>query len=148
SGMPMPVSRTLRMIHGSRRRPSSVMRPLAGVYFISLLMRVKSTRFMRFLSASYVPTSDGQSMTNSSQCLRAPSVLLLLGGIEKIGDVRHAAIERHASGLDRRQIQHIVDEEEQALARIHDRARVFKLAVVEGAEILVGQDFGKAHDRV
>src|SRR6202167_3485973 len=42
----------------------------------------------------------------------------------------------------------LLEKKKQAFACIHDRTRVFALAIVQRAEILVGENFGKSHNRI
>lgn len=52
------------------------------------------------------------------------------------------------TGLDGRKVENIVDQHQQSIGRIEDTARVFRLPIVQFAEILATEDLCKADDRV
>ena len=57
-------------------------------------------------------------------------------------------MEFHISGLDGGQIKNVINQVHQAVARILNTAGIFALFVVQFPEILIIQNFGKAHNRV
>jgi hypothetical protein len=67
---------------------------------------------------------------------------------QRRGEVERRRLQLHATGLDLRQIQDVVDEREQVPARRVDVLEVIVLLFVELAEHSLEQHFRKADDRV
>ena len=63
-------------------------------------------------------------------------------------DIDRTGLERHVAGLDRRQVEDVVDQRHQAMRAVENAAAVFELPLGQRAEILVRQDLGEADDRV
>src|SRR5215470_3382412 len=63
-------------------------------------------------------------------------------------DVDLLRLERHVTGLDRREVEDIVDQRHQAMRTVEYAAAVVELARIELAEILVREDLGETDDRV
>src|SRR5580658_1527944 len=63
-------------------------------------------------------------------------------------DIDRRALQRQLSGLDRGQVENVVDQRQEPLRAVEDAAAILDLPVVEGTEILCGQDLGEADDGI
>ena len=68
--------------------------------------------------------------------------------LEQQPQVEAAQLELHAPGLDLRQVEDVVDQRQQVVARRVDVLQVLELLFVDLAEHLLGQHLGEADDRV
>ena len=147
-GTPTPVSVTRTTTSPSSRPARTSTRPPSGVNFTAFDTRLSTTCLSRSSSPHTIPTSSATSRPSSMRVRRGP----LPDQGEDVGEAglhRHQArLEDHAPGLDLGEVEDLVEELEQVLARRPDVTEVFLLALVQVAEQPVEEDLGEADDRV
>ena len=82
----------------------------------------------------------------SRRCARSRMSIIVFS--IAVGRWKSLRFELHASRLDLRQVEDVVDEREQVPSRVEDVAEVLRLLVVDLAEHALGQHFREADDRV
>ena len=123
-------------------------RPPSGVNFTALDSRFSTTCLKRRRSASSRPTSGSTSRLRRILCLSARSRTIERQYSRRFADGEFRAVQDHLAGLDLRQVENVVQQFEQMLARAPDVAQVVVLTLVELAKHALQEHFRKADDGV
>src|SRR5664279_4181716 len=143
--MPTPVSTTAISTACSSRRARSVTLPPAGVNLTAFESRLMTICLTFLTSATQSPTPSSTSSESASPCRLVRERRAV---VEQHRQVDAGEVELHAAGLDLRQVEDVVDQREQVVARGVDVEQVLELLVVDLAEHLLAQHLREADDRV
>ena len=144
----MPVSLTDTSTSPSVTRAAISTEPPSGVNLTALVRRFSSTCLSFSSSAQTMPMSPAMSRRSVIPCVAARSRTIASPSSMRLGERHRAELELHPARLDLGEVEDLVDELEQVVARAADVAQVLLLALVELAEHPLEQDVGEPDHRV
>ena len=144
--MPRPRSETLNTISSPRRIAASVTVWPGAEKPIALDSRLNRIWRTRRPSARSEPTPSVAMMRNSIAEFGEPVLDAFGRRLHRLGDVDFLQPQFERAGVDRRQIENVVDDGEQSRRRFGDIAGIFELLLVEFADDAFGEQLREADD--